>query len=165
MVEEAVEDFMESLRGFHAADGVLEIRVDAVADVNQSLFHALDMERGVKTRGLSGQFLGKLDDIGQQLLVGGYGSGRLLKRSGNLREKPGISDGSPTHHKAGRTGMPVVIEGGLGVDHVAVGNDRAGQGFDGQFYPIGTDGCLIPVGHRAAVDRQTVDRMLAEGFK
>lgn len=165
MVEEAMEDFTENLGGSHASDRVFEVGVDAIADVNQGLFHALDVERGVVRGGFFGQFVGELDDVGEQIPAGGRGRGGFLERGGNLPEKPGISDGSPTHHEAGGIGLPLVIEGGLGIDDVAVGNDRAGEGFHGQFHRIGADGGLISVRHRAAMDGQTVDRVLAEGLE
>lgn len=57
------QDVMKLVGSFHAANGVFELRIDPVADVNQGLFHALNVAEGIERRGFFGQFVGKLVDI------------------------------------------------------------------------------------------------------
>lgn len=70
MVEVGVANFKKLGRSAGAADLWFEVAFDAVADVGESFFHALDMGGRMEFAAFPGEFIVEFGDVFQEVAVG-----------------------------------------------------------------------------------------------
>src|SRR5215204_4067313 len=154
-------DVEEFLLGADAANLVEKLAsgFDADADVVEVFLHFLDV--GALVAGQA-HCLEESTNIGQNIVTTREEERLATLLLADLVKEPGIANGAATDHKSARAGEAKDFVGfGCGVD-VAVGENRAGDRFDGAGDEIVMDSRAIHFVNGAAMDGEEIERVFRE---
>ncbi len=165
MVEELPAGVEEFFPGLHSADGVFKFRNMSLRDVDEVFFHLLDVLGLDEAGDLAGGFLVEQFDVFLHHLSGNNRDCFAEKGGAELWKNPRVADGSASDHEPGCVGLLEIGEAGGEVDDIAIGNDRAGELFDGLADFFRMNGRLVTLYHRAPVNGQQVNRVFFKNGK